>query len=68
MKTKFHLYEQSGVQEYWLVDPSNKCVIIYYLADGIYCGLQPFTLGMQAESKVFPGLSIPVDDIFHKVE
>lgn len=33
---KKELYEVFGVKEYFIVDPSNKVVITYYLVDGIY--------------------------------
>ena len=31
---KKDLYERCGVQEYWLVDPENKTVVVYLLKDG----------------------------------
>ena len=37
LKEKFDLYQHSGVQEYWVVHPSDKTVIPYRLdADGVY--------------------------------
>ena len=36
IKTKFELYQESGVQEYWLVDPGLKNVVIYSLQNGQY--------------------------------
>ena len=34
--TKFNLYQQAGVQEYWLVDPASKSVQVFFLDDGRY--------------------------------
>jgi len=33
---KLHLYQVSGVREYWLVDPENHSVMVYYLAGDDY--------------------------------
>jgi len=33
-KTKFDLYEENGVREYWLVDPGLKNVAVYVLEEG----------------------------------
>ena len=35
-KTKFDLYEENGVREYWLVDPGLKNVAVYVLEEGRY--------------------------------
>ncbi|MBC8085157.1 MAG: Uma2 family endonuclease [Hymenobacter sp.] len=36
IRTKFSLYEESGVQEYWLVTPGLKNVVAYTLGNGRY--------------------------------
>lgn len=35
-KTKFDLYEENGVLEYWMVDPGLKNVVAYVLENGQY--------------------------------
>ncbi|WBA41851.1 Uma2 family endonuclease [Hymenobacter canadensis] len=32
-KTKFDLYEENGVQEYWMVDPGLKNIVVYTLGE-----------------------------------
>ena len=34
--TKLQLYEKAGVQEYWIVDPFNRCATVYILEDNKY--------------------------------
>ena len=41
ISTKFKLYEEAEVQEYWIVEPYDKIIFIYTLVDGKYIGLQP---------------------------
>lgn len=64
MKNKFRLYEEAGVKEYWLVEPNDRIVLVYYLKEGQYIGLKPFTDEEDVESFIFPDLSIPVAEIF----
>ena len=64
MKNKFRLYEESGVREYWLVEPNDRIVLIYYLKEGQYIGLRTYTDEEDAYSVIFPELSIPVAEIF----
>ena len=30
---KLHKYEDAGVREYWLVDPNQKVVLVYFFED-----------------------------------
>jgi Uma2 family endonuclease len=65
MKEKFEIYEESGVREYWLVQPDDKAVFVYVLNEvGKYIGLQPFTEDDIAPSFVFPDLQINLKDVF----
>jgi Uma2 family endonuclease len=68
MKTKFQLYEEAGVKEYWIVEPSNKTILIYILADGKFSGLKPFVEGESIKGHLFPKLIIPVDEVFLNVK
>jgi len=65
--TKFKLYEEAGVKEYWMVYPEEKNIFLYYLSHQQYIGTKPFTEGEILQSKTFPDLKIPVDDIFDKI-
>ncbi len=61
---KFDLYEENGVQEYWLVNPSEKDVHIYTLQNGKYIGSRPFIMETEIQSPTFPKLKFEVDKIF----
>lgn len=65
MKNKFEVYQENGVKEYWLADPTNEIVFVYVLNDeGTYIGLHPFTLEDTISSRVFPEFTLQVADIF----
>ncbi|GGH44156.1 Uma2 family endonuclease [Dyadobacter endophyticus] len=64
MHNKFELYQESGVREYWLVEPSQNAVLVYVLdKTGKYVGLQPAVESVQ--SSIFPELKIDLEKIFN---
>ncbi len=64
MGIKFDLYEENEVKEYWLVDPSEKTVLIYTLQNKKYFGLKPFIVDDIIKSPLFPKLKFKIKDIF----
>lgn len=65
--TKFNLYQESGVLEYWIVESIDKIVLVYTLQNGNYIGLKPFGEGEIIKSVVFPNMKISVDDVYAKI-
>jgi Uma2 family endonuclease len=65
--TKYNLYEEAGVLEYWIVDPMNRMVLVYILENGKYRGLHPFGEDMIIESHAIKGLKVAVNDVFNKI-
>lgn len=66
--TKFKLYEEAGVQEYWIIEPYDKILLVYTLKNGVYIGLQPQSIGDSIKSPLFPEMDIALDDVFDKVK
>lgn len=64
MSIKYHLYEEYGVKEYWVVDPVEKMVDVYFLQNGRYAALHPFTEGDEGHSVLFPELKFNIDEVF----
>ena len=67
LDTKFNLYEDAGVAEYWVVETEQRIVLVYSLQNGIYIGSKPFTEGEIIVSKVFPEMKIAVEDVFYEI-
>jgi Uma2 family endonuclease len=62
MNQKFDLYQEAGVQEYWLVEPADEVVFVYALNEhGQYVGLRPMT--EMLESALFPDLVIDLEKL-----
>lgn len=64
LTTKFKLYEEAGVLEYWIVEPVEKMLLVYTLENEKFIGLPPQTLGENIKSPLFPDLQIAIDAIF----
>jgi Uma2 family endonuclease len=64
LKTKFDLYEEAEVQEYWIVDTDRQTIIVYYLQNEKYIGSKPFLDEDIVESKLFPELKVEVNLVF----
>lgn len=64
MSIKYHLYEEYGVKEYWVVDPIARMVDVYFLQNGRYAGLRPFTEGDEVQSVLFPELKFNINELF----
>jgi len=61
---KFNLYEENGVQEYWVVMPEANAVNQYVLQDGRYAFVDTFTKTQHISPALFPGLSIDLSLVF----
>ncbi len=63
MRNKFQLYEEVGVQEYWIIHPSEEHILVNVLEDGKYRTLRPIVDDYITSVK-FPELKIHTSDIF----
>ena len=64
MDVKFDLYQENGVKEYWIVNPTDETVYIYFLENDKYIGLKPATIGTILKSPTFEELTFTVKNIF----
>lgn len=64
LKTKFDLYEEAEVKEYWIVNPENRTVLVYTLKEGKFIGLKPFVEGTKIISPLFPDLDLDAGAVF----
>ncbi|WP_395044595.1 Uma2 family endonuclease [Flavobacterium sp.] len=64
MDIKFDLYQENKVLEYWIVNPTDKTILIYVLKDDIYIGLKPFIEDSKLQSPTFPKLKFAVKKAF----
>lgn len=63
---KLPLYAQSGVAEYWIVDPDGKAVEVYTLDGDSYRVAGIFVEGQAISAGRFAEAAIPIDEIFEQ--
>jgi len=64
--TKFEIYRDAGVLEYWIVDPDAEYVERYNFADNEIFGREAYDAGEEAPSLVLEGFAINLADVFGK--
>ncbi|MBR7554902.1 type II toxin-antitoxin system prevent-host-death family antitoxin [Allobacillus sp. GCM10007491] len=63
---KADLYRQTGVQEYWIVNPENRQIIIYQFEDQDIKEMVSFSSEDTAKSFIFDELEIELRGLFKK--
>jgi Uma2 family endonuclease len=61
---KYHVYEESCVQEYWVVVPQEKAFFQYVLKYGKYQTARPLTIGDEVITDILPGFALSMDELF----
>lgn len=64
MLKKLELYMQTGVKEYWMVDPDKKEVSVYNFEKHDIADRETYIGDMVVKSKAFKGLEVGLTDIF----
>jgi Uma2 family endonuclease len=63
LETKVAEYEMAGIQEYWVVDPQRKMVLLHHLVHSKYA-VDAFGNGQAAHSRVLDSFSVDVVELF----
>jgi len=59
LREKYCLYEENSVQEYWVVSPPERFILIYLLnPEGKFLGQRPLTIEDTLTTAIMPGLEI----------
>lgn len=68
LQNKYEVYEESGVQEYWIISPYEETLMINTLNKGKYVPTRLFTRGDIVKSECIAGFEIDLEDFFEKIE
>jgi Uma2 family endonuclease len=61
---KRHDYATAGIAEYWIIDPRDDSIQVFYLRDGAYSDGIRMISGQSAESKILSGFRTDVAELF----
>lgn len=65
LQNKYEVYEENGVQEYWIISPQDKTFFKYTLSDeGIYMPSKLLTIGAEVTTPVLPGFILNLEQVF----
>ncbi len=62
--TKYRLYEEAGVREYWLVDAAHFVVTVFDLKDGVFQFRKMYPADAVVPSGIFPQFAVDLKAIF----
>ena len=62
---KYHIYEEFGVKEYWIISPVENTFLKYTLEEsGRYRRAKQFTISEKVHSAVLPGFELDLGEVF----
>ncbi|MEX2565091.1 MAG: Uma2 family endonuclease [Cyclobacteriaceae bacterium] len=64
LQNKYGVYEESGVKEYWVMDPEGQTLLIYTLIQGNYQPSRLMTSGDTAKSSAIVGFELNLEAFF----
>lgn len=68
LRHKYEVYLESGVREYWVLQPVGQTLLIYTLEDGEYIPSRLFCPGDVVKSEVLIGFELNLEDFFKEME
>lgn len=64
VKDKFEIYEESGVNEYWIVEPLDKLIDVFVLKEGKYQFIKKYVEDDIIQSLTLPEIVIDLKNVF----
>ncbi len=65
LQNKYEVYEENGVQEYWIISTQDKTFFKYILnQDGVYVPSRLLTTGNEVTTPIFPGFIMSLEEVF----
>jgi Uma2 family endonuclease len=64
VETKFQVYQDAGVPEYWLVNPWEKTVTIHHLVNGVYTSAGQYGVEERVTSHELTGFTLSMQSLF----
>jgi Uma2 family endonuclease len=66
IQDKYDIYEESGVKEYWIVEPRNSTVEVFVLEGNKYKRVQTYVQDDLVPCQTIEGLTIDLSEVFEE--
>ncbi len=68
LQSKYEIYEEAAVKEYWIIHPTEKTFLKYELSeDGKFFASRLLTIGDLVETPVLPGFVLNLEEVFEEL-
>ncbi len=64
LQNKYEVYEDAGVLEYWIIQPTEKTFFKYTLTEGRFQASKLLTIGNEVTTPILPGFVLSLDELF----
>ena len=64
LKNKYEVYQESGVQEYWIISPQDKTFLKYTLNQGVYIASRLMSAEEEVTTPILPGFVLNLEQVF----
>jgi Uma2 family endonuclease len=68
LQLKYEVYSESGVKEYWVLQPVGQTLLIYTLSNGKYLPSKLFCSGDMVSSSVLEGFELDLEEFFKDMD
>jgi Uma2 family endonuclease len=64
LQNKYQVYEEAGVNEYWIISPQDNSFLKYSLVQGLYLPSKLMTTGEIITTPILPGFELSLETVF----
>jgi Uma2 family endonuclease len=68
LQNKYEVYEESGVNEYWIFHPEEQTLLVYTLSNAKYVPSKLFTLGDVVSSGCIKDFHLDLEELFQDLD
>jgi Uma2 family endonuclease len=68
LQNKYEVYEESGVKEYWIIEPESQFLLVNTLIEGKYQSSRLMTLGDEITTPILPNFILKLNEVFANLD
>ena len=68
LRNKYEVYEESGVKEYWIIQPEDENMTVYTLVNSKYIPSRLLTSGDEITTPILPRFVLNLEELFDNLD